>query len=137
MKNRHLKYLSLLIVVFIISSCSTLKIHSANKSLVIPGISKAKKFMLYKVEFNSNQNFSIDKIVLGNKPINTFSIYNADTKLYENVDKNSFKKGTFLLSFKLLNSNTENNTVTLYVKQGKRTKTISTELKTTNTIYRR
>ena len=139
MKNRHLKYISLLIIFLIIESCSTFKIHSAEKNLVIPGVSKAKKYTLYKVEFESEQNFSIDKIVLGKTPVDKFSLYNTSTKLYENSENINLKKGVYLLSFKSfnLNSNVGDNTVTLFITQANKTKEISTEIKTTDTIHKR
>jgi len=139
MKNRHLNYFLLLAIFLIITSCSTFKIHSASKNLVIPGVSKAKKYMLYKVEFDSKQNFSIDKIVLENKQVKKFSLKNTSTKLYENIDNNSIQKGYYSLSFKSFNleSNDDDNTVILYVKQGNKTKVISSGIETTKTVHKR
>jgi hypothetical protein len=138
MKDRYFKYISLLIVFLVIESCSTFKINSAGKNLVIPGFSKSKKYMLYKVEFESKQNFSIDKVELGNNQITKFSLYNINTKLYEDAGSTNIKKGVYRLSFKLFNFEPDtNNTVTLYIKQGNKTKTISSELKTTDTVHRK
>ncbi len=139
MRNRYFKYISLFVIFLIIESCSTLKINSANKNLVIPGFSKAKKHMLYKVEFESKRDFSIDKVELGNNPVPKFSLYNTNTKLYEDAGSNSIKKGVYLLSFKSFNSesNTGDNTVTLSIKQGNKIKIISSEIKTTGTVRRK
>ncbi len=138
MKDRYFKYISLLIIFLVIESCSTFKINSAGKNLVIPGFSKSKKYMLYKVEFESKQNFSIDKVELGNNQITKFSLYNINTKLYEDAGSTNIKKGVYRLSFKLFNFEPDtNNTVTLYIKQGNKTKAISSELKTTDTVHRK
>ncbi len=127
------------IIIVLFSSCRTIKINYGTRNIVYPGIKTGKTSMSYKVEFKSNTDFRINKILLENDLIKRYSIQNSETKVFEDVNKNNFKKGVYKIIFKTFDvyKDNKNNMVTIVLEQNNKNKTIKIPVINTKDKHRK
>ena len=95
------KYIYIVFCVALIScSQKTLTVNSSVKRINYPGIASASPFIGYEINFESSNNFKIDKVKLNNNEIIEYSLYNFTTRNSISGD-NLLNKGKYTLSFKL------------------------------------
>ena len=126
MKMKFLRVLFFLSIVSFVVSCASVKINSASRNIVYPGIPSGKISMNYEVGLNSSFDFSISKIIVGEKEISVYSLQDIETQAFVNVKKNDYKAGNYKLEFKSpeVYKNGENNKVTIEIIQKGKTKVI-------------
>jgi major membrane immunogen (membrane-anchored lipoprotein) len=138
MKNYLIRIVFFFAVTSFVLSCSTIKIDSATRSIVYPGIPSGKTSMNYEVLFKSNNSFAIKKITVGDVIVENYSIQNIVTQVFEDVKKNNFDSGNYKLMFKSFDISKENNNnVIIEVIQKGKTKIISTVVVEKEAIHKR
>jgi len=138
MKNYLIRIVFFFAVTSFVLSCSTIKIDSATRSIVYPGIPSGKTSMNYEVLFKSNNSFAIKKITVGDVIVENYSIQNTVTQVFEDVKKNNFDSGNYKLMFKSFDISKENNNnVIIEVIQKGKTKIISTVVVEKEAIHKR
>ena len=126
MRKLFFNLVIMLAITLLISSCSTVKIEYANRKIVYPGIPSGKTKMKYEIGISAKNNFSINSISLENSIIDNYSLQNKQTQVFDNVKKNDFKAGNYILFFSSLNvyKKGEKNKMTIKVSQKNKKKTI-------------
>ena len=138
MKNYLIRIVFFFAVTSFVLSCSTIKIDSATRSIVYPGIPSGKTSMNYEVLFKSNNSFAIKKITVGDVIVENYSIQNTVTQVFEDVKKNNFDSGNYKIMFKSFDISKENNNnVIIEVIQKGKTKIISTVVVEKEAIHKR
>lgn len=139
MKNILMRIFFFLSITFSVVSCSTIKIDSATRNIVYPGIPSGKTSINYEILFNSNYSFSIKKITVGDAIIENYSIQNVESQVFEDVKKNDFDTGDYKLIFKSfdISKKDENNKVVIEVIQKGKVKIITAIIEETKTVHRR
>lgn len=139
MKNILIRIFFFLAITSFIVSCSTIKINSATRSVVYPGIPSGKISTNYEVLFNSNYSFSIKNITVGDAIIDNYSLQNIETQVFEDVKKNDYDIGNYRLIFKSfdVSKEGENNKVIIEVIQKGKTKMISAIIEEKKPVHRR
>lgn len=133
------KYVFFLVVLVFMVSCKTVKIDSAVRNIVYPGVQSAKPYMYYEVVFNAPNQFSINKVLLGEKTIDQYNLQKAETNGFLDVKKNDFDAGKYKLQFKSFDiyKNGENNMLKIEVLIKGKIKTISTTLIEREAVHRK
>jgi len=139
MKRYLLRIVFFITITSIVISCSTIKVDSATRSVVYPGISSGKTSMNYEVLFTSNSSFSIKKITVGDVVIENYSLQNIETQVFEDVKKNEYDIGNYRLIFKSFDVSKEgdNNKVIIEVIQKGKTKMISAIIEEKKPVHRK
>jgi hypothetical protein len=98
-----IKKIYLVILTITLISCSSLSeigINSSTKRIHYPGIKTGKSFVHYKVEFKSENNFTLENITLNNnEAIETYDLFSIQLKQYVK-NTTEHEKGTYVLTFK-------------------------------------
>jgi len=139
MKTKLLRVLLFISIVSFVASCTSVKINSATRNIVYPGIPSGKISMSYEVVLNSNFDFSISKIIIGEKEISIYSLQDQETHAFVNVKKNDYKAGSYKLVFKSskVYKDGENNKVTIEIIQKGKTKVITAIVTDKKPVHKR
>jgi hypothetical protein len=139
MKNILIRIFFFFAVTSFVFSCSTIKIDSATRSIVYSGIHSGKTSMNYEIFFNSNNSFAIKKITVGDAIIESYSIQNVESQVFEDVKKNNFDSGNYKIMFKSfdISEDGKNNNVIIEVIQKGKTKIISATVEEKKPIRRK
>jgi major membrane immunogen (membrane-anchored lipoprotein) len=139
MKSYLMRIIFFIAITSFVISCSTIKIDSATRRIVYPGIPSGKTSMNYEVLFNSNNSFAIKKVTVGDVIVENYSIQNIESQIFEDVKKNNFDSGKYKLMFKSfdISEDGSNNKVIIEVIQKGKTKIISTIVVEKEPTYRK
>ena len=126
-------------LLILLSSCSSVKINTATRKIVYPGVSSGKESMVYEIVFKASSEFTIDEILLEGNSISNYSIQNINTRIYEDVGKNNFKAGDYKLIFKTseIDDTENNNMLTLLLIEKEHKRKISINVRNINSVHRR
>jgi hypothetical protein len=124
----RIKLITILLITLLINiSCTSLKINSAKRNIVYPGVPSGNTLMKYELIINSQTQFSINRISLKDETIDVYSVQDINTQVFMDIKKNLFEPGEYKLSFssKFISKNQEDNKITIEFKIRGKTKIIS------------
>ncbi len=136
----RIKLLGIFIMAALFSaSCVSLKLNSATKRKVYPGTPQGREYVSYELSLTSSKGFSIKDLKLGDKPIESYSMQNQKTLVYEDVKKNDFAAGNYKLFFKVYESGavSDNDTITLTINQNGKDKTFRSAVVPLEALHKR